>query len=578
MMDYYGQMTQPQRLVPLVLAAAIWGVCPLPALSQATQPANSELSATLFYNILVGELSAQSGDLASAYSLMLDAARTTRSPALYERTVNIALRARAGDSALQAAQAWSTAHPTSADAARYELQILLGLNRLVNVAAPAKRLLAAVPADEKVATINLLGRLIGRASDKQLAVTVAAQALSGELNQPATAGAAWAGVGALRLAAGNSEGALAAAKAGAARTPSAPEPVLLALSLMDAKSPGAEALVLAYLQTRQVGSDVRMGYARRLLEAQRYADASTQLEILTNEAPTYPEGWLLRGSLEFQSKKLDDAQASLQRYTTLATSNGQARGRAQAAVLLSQIAESKGDLEEALRVLDAVPATQDPARLQNRRAALLAKQGKLDQARALIRAIPEREPQDAREKINAEVQLLRQAKQYQAVYDTLQSALAASPQDPDLLYELATAAEKLGRPDEMERLLRQLIASHPTYHNAYNALGYSLADRNLRLPEARQLIQKALEYAPNEPYIVDSLGWVEFRSGNLTEALRLLQEAFRNQPDAEIAAHLGEVLWVMGRTEQAQAVWKQGLELNPANEVLRETMERLRRP
>jgi tetratricopeptide (TPR) repeat protein len=382
----------------------------------------------------------------------------------------------------------------------------------------------------------------------------------------------------LRLAAGNSEGALAAAKAGAARTPSAPEPVLLALSLMDAKSPGAEALVLAYLQTRQVGSDVRMGYARRLLEAQRYADASTQLEILTNEAPTYPEGWLLRGSLEFQSKKLDDAQASLQRYTTLATSNGQARGRAQAAVLLSQIAESKGDLEEALRVLDAVPATQDPARLQNRRAALLAKQGKLDQARALIRAIPEREPQDAREKINAEVQLLRQAKQYQAVYDTLQSALAASPQDPDLLYELATAAEKLGRPDEMERLLRQLIASHPTYHNAYNALGYSLADRNLRLPEARQLIQKALEYAPNEPYIVDSLGWVEFRSGNLTEALRLLQEAFRNQPDAEIAAHLGEVLWVMGRTEQAQAVWKQGLELNPANEVLRETMERLRRP
>lgn len=577
-MDYYGRMTQPQRLVPLVLAAALWGVCPLPALSQAAQPASSELSAPLFFNILVGELSAQSGDVASAYSLMLDAARTTRSPALYERTVNIALRARAGDSALQAAQAWSTAHPTSADAARYELQILLGLNRLVDIAAPAKRLLAAVPADEKVATINLLGRLIGRASDKQLAVTVAAQALSGELNQPATAGAAWAALGALRLAAGNSEGALEAAKTGASRTPLAPEPALLALSLMDAKSPGAEALVLAYLQTRQASSDVRMGYARRLVEAQRFADASTQLVLLTSEAPSYAEAWLLRGSLEFQSKKLDDAQASLRRYTALATSNGQARGRAQAAVLLSQIAESKGDLEEALRVLDAVPASQDPARLQSRRAALLAKQGKLDQARALIRAIPERETQDAREKINAEVQLLRQAKQYQAVYDTLQSALAASPQDPDLLYELATAAEKLGRPDEMESLLRQLITSHPTYHNAYNALGYSLADRNLRLPEARQLIQKALEYAPNEPYIVDSLGWVEFRSGNLTEALRLLQEAFRNQPDAEIAAHLGEVLWVMGRTEQAQAVWKQGLELNPANEVLRETMERLKKP
>jgi hypothetical protein len=183
-MDYYGRMTQPQRLVPLVLAAALWGVCPLPALSQTAQPTSSELSAPLFFNILVGELSAQTGDVASAYSLMLDAARTTRSPALYERTVNIALRARAGDSALQAAQAWSTAHPTSADAARYELQILLGLNRLVDIAAPAKRLLAAVPGDEKVATINLLGRLIGRASDKQLAVTVAAQALKVHWKRP----------------------------------------------------------------------------------------------------------------------------------------------------------------------------------------------------------------------------------------------------------------------------------------------------------------------------------------------------------------------------------------------------------
>jgi tetratricopeptide (TPR) repeat protein len=578
-MDYYGRMTQSKRLAPFVLVAAIWGAGISPAWSQSAAPQNSELGAALFFNILVGELSAQNGDVGSAYALLLDAARTTRSPALYERTVNIALRARAGDSALQAAQAWSTAHPTSPDPARYELQILLGLNRLTETAAPAKRLLAAAPADERVATINQLARLFGRASDKQLATTALAQSLAGELNNPATAGAAWAAIGALRLAGGNTERALEAARTGAARTPQAIEPALLALSLMDAKSANAEAVVQAYLQQGTAASpEVRMGYARRLVEIQRYADASAQLLLLTAEAPDYAEGWLLRGSLEFQNKKLDDAQASLQRYNTLAASSGQARGRGQAAILLSLIAEARGDLEEAQRVLESAPVSQDASRLQSRRATLLAKQGKLDQARALVRALPEREPQDAREKINAEVQLLREAKQYQAAYDVLQAARATFAQDPDLLYELAMMAEKLGRPDEMENLLRQLIASHPDYHSAYNALGYSLADRNLRLTEARQLIQKALEFAPNDPFIVDSLGWVEFRSGNLSEALRLLQDAFRNRPDAEIAAHLGEVLWVLGRTAQAQEVWKQGLVLSPDNETLRETIERLNKP
>jgi len=265
----------------------------------------------LFFNILVGELSAQNGDISSAYSLLLDAARTTRSAALYERTVNIALRARAGDSALQAAQAWASAHPTSPDAARYELQILLGLNRLTELAAPAKRLLAAVPAQEKVATINQLARLFGRASDQRLAAH-GAGAVAGRrvCDNPAAAGAAWAAIGALRLASGNTERALEAARAGAARAPQAVEPNLLALSLMDAKAPDAETLVQAYLQQgAEAKLEVRMGYARRLLELQRYADVGAQLMLLTAEAPSHAEGWLLRGSLEFQSKKLDDAFA-----------------------------------------------------------------------------------------------------------------------------------------------------------------------------------------------------------------------------------------------------------------------------
>jgi tetratricopeptide (TPR) repeat protein len=151
---------------------------------------------------------------------------------------------------------------------------------------------------------------------------------------------------------------------------------------------------------------------------------------------------------------------------------------------------------------------------QNRRASILAGQGKLDEARKLIRAMPERTPADARMKLMAEVQLLRDNKQYKAAYDLLAQAVAKDPRDTDLLYDQAMLAEKLDDFAEMERLLRQVMALKPDYHHAYNALGYSLAERNVRLPEAKQLIQKALEFAPGDPFISDSLGWVEFRMGN----------------------------------------------------------------
>jgi tetratricopeptide (TPR) repeat protein len=176
------------------------------------------------------------------------------------------------------------------------------------------------------------------------------------------------------------------------------------------------------------------------------------------------------------------------------------------------------------------------------------------------------------------VQLLRDNKQYLDAYSVLASAAKDFPTDTDLAYDLAMAAEKIGKVEEMEKLLRQVIAAKPDYHNAYNALGYSLAERNTRLTEARALVAKALEFAPNDPYIVDSMAWVEFRSGNKQEALRLLQGAFKARPDAEIAAHLGEVLWSLEQQGQAKSIWKEGLALNPDNETLKETIQRLSKP
>jgi Flp pilus assembly protein TadD len=215
-----------------------------------------------------------------------------------------------------------------------------------------------------------------------------------------------------------------------------------------------------------------------------------------------------------------------------------------------------------------------PAQL--RRAGLMAQQGQLEAALTLIHSLPERSAADARLKRSAEVQMLREHKQFQRARSVLEAALAHNPEDTEVLYELAMLAEKMDDLAEMERLLRQLMAAKPEDPQAYNALGYSLADRGLRLPEARQLIEKALALTPNDPFIVDSLAWVAFRMGQNDEALRLLRSAFSQKPDAEIAAHLGEVLWVSGQADEARKIWREGRAINPDNETLKTTLQRLR--
>jgi tetratricopeptide (TPR) repeat protein len=245
-------------------------------------------------------------------------------------------------------------------------------------------------------------------------------------------------------------------------------------------------------------------------------------------------------------------------------------------LVLSQLAERRKDFTAAERWLARVDSTDELVVAQTRRAGLLARQGKLPQARELVRGLPERTAEDKKQKFLAEVQLLRDAKQFQAAYDMLAQASAAAPNDSDLVYDQAMVAEKLNRLDEMERLLRRLIELKPENQNAYNALGYSFADRKIRLEEARTLIQKAVQLAPEDPFIADSLGWVEFRLGNTTEAIRILEAAYKSRPDPEIGAHFGEVLWATGQKDRAVVIWKEALLSDAENETLQETLKRLR--
>jgi tetratricopeptide (TPR) repeat protein len=512
---------------------------------------------------------------------MLNAARKTGDAQLYQRAADIALQARSGDDALQATRAWKQAMPTSREANRYLLQILIALNRVAETTEPLKTEIRMAPSSERVAVINAVPQAYARASDKKLAAATVEGALADYLKPPATASAAWTSVARMRSAAGDLAGALQAAQRGQSADAHAEGPAIMALELMDAKQPDAEKLVQNYLKEPAALPELRMAYARTLIDAQRYAEASIQLKTLTRDKPTLADSWLILGTLQLQDNQLADAQTSLERFLALArpqevSPDEPNRSLDQAYLALSEVAEKRKDYASAENWLKKIENASVLIPAQARRASILASQGKLEQGRQLIRQLPERTTEDARLKLNAEIGLLREFKQYQPAYTLLVKALAAAPEDTDLLYEQAMLAEKLNRLDEMERLLRQVIALKPDYHNAYNALGYSLADRNSRLPEARELIRKALSYAPADPFIQDSLGWVEFRMGHSAEALQILEAAYRARPDAEIATHYGEVLWSTGQRERALAIWKEGRQLNPENETLLETLKRLR--
>lgn len=596
------------RRVPALLPGFALAFCSLSltySSAFAAEPArppvvNSRLDAPLFFELLLGEMELRDGEAGTAYQRMLGAARRTNDEQLFRRATDIALQARAGDQALAATLAWRQALPESQDALRYQIQLLIALNRVAEAEEPLADLLRMSPRPALPAMIDAVPRFLARSNDRQAVAVVVEKSLSSFAEAPETRTSALVATGRGWLAAGNADKALEFARRANAADPTAEGPALLALDMLPA-TPAAEAIVAAQLAAKPGSAAVRLFYVRSLVAAQRLGDAAGQLEVLTKSDPNLAPPWLTLGALELELHHPKEASVALQNYVRLVeggapVSFGQApaissinggdddddtppsssAALTQAWLLLAQAAEQQQDFAGAERWLGRIDNPKRALEVQARRASLLARQGKVAEARELIRRVPEQGPGDARAKLLAETALLRDRKLYAEASKVMAQANKAFPDDVDLLYEQAMIDEKLDRLDDMERLLRRVIALKPDHHHAYNALGYSLAERRVRLPEARTLIQKALELSPGEPSITDSLGWVEYRLGNREEAIRLLRNAYQARPDPEIAAHLGEVLWSAGQPEEARRVFREGRSRDSANDVLRETLARLR--
>ena len=600
-------MALPALLVSLLMNVGASAQTPVASEADKIAPEkmqNSALNAPLFQQLLIGEIEVREGDLAAGYQLLLDAARRTRDEQLFRRATDIALQARAGDESLAAVKAWRTALPDSVDALRYQVQILVQLNRTSEVVEPLQALIKATPPAERTALFSALPRFLARSNDRAQAAQIIEQVLLPYADAPETRVAARVSIGRGWLGAINGEKALALAQNAHEMDRSAEAPAGLALEMMPGM-PAAEAIVKDHLAAKPDSNAVRLIYVRTLLASQRLVDATGQLETLTQNSPKLPQAWLTLGALNVQLREPVSATTALMKYieliqasemlatNTVAAAAAAADAEAEPSdeeappaskedaltrgyLLLSQAADQQNDFKAAEGWLAKIDSPKRALEVQVRRASLLAREGNVKEARDLIRRVPEKTPEDARAKVLAEAQVLRDAKLWRDANDVLAQANKKYPDDVDMIYEQSMMAEKLNRLADMERLLRRVIELKPDHQHAYNALGYSLAARNVRLPEARTLIKKALELSPGEPSITDSLGWVEYRLGNKPEAVRLLREAYRGQPDAEIAAHLGEVLWVSGQVDEARQVWREARKRDATNDVLRETLTRLR--
>lgn len=542
-----------------------------------TPPAKSALDGVLFYQLLLGELNVRQGSPGAGFSLILDAARKTRDPALYQRAVDLALQARSGDAALQAAQTWKRELPEAREPNRYILQILLALNRIEEAGQALAVSIEELPGDEKLGAIVSIPRVFARVTEKALAAKVVEAALKRSLDNKTLQATAWTTIGRMQRDAQQWPQAIEAALKGHASDPLAQGPLILGLSLLPQGSPAIRRMLDNAMRS-SVSAELRLGYVRSLIALQANTDALAQLQGLTSQHPNYAPGWLLQGLLQIDAGQTMQARQSLERHVELVKDNSDAEqqaGLTEALMALSQLAQQQGQLDQAALWLNRIPASADPVRLAIRRAELLEQQGRSEEARVVLTQVQPASAEQAKRKTLALSRWMRENRQSPQAYALLKQALSQSSEDHELLTELSLVTEKIKQFEEMETVLRRLMVMRPQDPHAFNALGYSLADRGIRLQEARALILKAVELAPQDPFIQDSLGWVEFRMGRIGEATRILRAAYRARPDAEIAAHLGEVLWLQGQKDEAARIWREGILLKADNETLIETMQRL---
>jgi tetratricopeptide (TPR) repeat protein len=537
------------------------------ACGAASAEAAEDLSEPTLYEFLLGEIALQRGDLPLAANTYLDLARRTRDPRVARRAVEVANQAKEITLALDAARLWNELEP-SVHALQVLAATLVAAKRVEEAGPVIEKLFSADGVNRENAFMQL-NRLLAGNPDK-IANQRVVRNIAAKYPQLPQAHFAVAQAAAI---AGDNDGAITAAREAQKLQPDWELAVLLEAQVLQQRSPAAAAKRLGeFVESYPSAREARLSYARVLVLEKRLPEARKQFEAVANASPKNPDVVYAVGLLAYQLKDYSAAEEYMKRVLSLGYRDPEG-----VRYVLGQIAEEQKLWPRAIEWYESIDTGDHVMPARMRTANAIAKQGKLDEARAFLKRVAAENPEDVVQLIVAEAQLLRDAQRHAEAFALLSDALGKQPEQPDLLYDLALTAEKLERFDLLETHLRKLIEVKPDHAHAYNALGYSFADRNTRLPEARKLIEKALELAPEDYFIMDSMGWILYREGDLKGAARELRRAYSGRPDAEIGAHLGEVLWMLGEQDEARRVWDEALKAGPENETLQKTIKRLRK-
>lgn len=536
-----------------------------PSAAAQSRPSNEDLLARTVFQSLVGEFALQRGDVRLGTEAWSDLAVRTRDPKVIARAIEVAGFARQYDKALELSRLWLEVEPDSAKARQTESSLLVLSNRLDELAPQMAKLLEQ---DQANIANNLLqlNRILARHGDKK-----AVQSLVDKLAAPydSLPEAHFA----MAQAAANAGDNLRALNETEKSLLLRPDWETAAIARAQLQSTVSNETAIdslgSFVKKNDEARDARLALARLLINDKRYTEARAHFDRLIRDNPDNPDVIYPVAMLALQQGDAATGRTHLEKLLQTEFSD-----KSTVHFFLGQLDEEQKNPESAIAHYRQVTAGSQFVTARSRAAQILLQQGKPDEARELLRNAGGT-PNEKIQLIIAESQLLRETGHVADALTLLDGALVKQPDNPELLYEAALLADRQGKPEVLEARLKHLIKLKPEHAHALNALGYSLAERNIRLGEAETLIAKALSLAPNDPFIMDSMGWVLYRQGKLPEALKTLEQAYGIKSDPEIAAHLGEVLWHMDRKDDARRILSDAARNHPDNEVLTGAIKKL---
>ena len=527
----------------------------------------TELNSDFVYKYLIGEFAGQRGDVGLASTLFLELAQDSRDPRLAERAAKAAVYGNQPAIAIKAANLWAELDPDSIEAQQASTQLLVSTGNLVEAKPHLQKLLTKE--ETRANGFLYLNSLFAKQPDKKGVLQLVQELAAPYPNLPEAhftiAHAAWR--------AENVELALKELDKANELKPGWELAAMLRGEILLARSP-TEALTFfrEFLDRHPQAAEIRLAMARHLVNQKRFDEAKVEFMKLVQDSNGNPEVLVVVALLSLQAGEYSEAQSYLQQAL-----KADFKDKDQIYLYLGQIAEKQNQNEQAMSWYKKVEPGERYLDAQLNIASVIARTQTPDAALSTLDNLQDLSLDQMAAVAQAKASLLNQAKRHQEAYDLLEKAIASYPNSPEIIYDYAMTAERLHHLDVMERELRKLILMRPDFAQAYNALGYTLADRGMKLDEAKQLIEKALTLRPNDHYILDSMGWVHYRRGELDKAVSYLKRAYDAQTDPEIAAHLGEVLWKQGKFDEALQTWGEALKEHPENEVLVNTTKKFQK-